>query len=186
MKFIFIFVNLTLFSQTHSSTTDDSKVYLTMDKNNSGTKTYLTYSIRFNSFTDFKYIYKLPFNIYSGLTNLELRNDFKLRYYGISTYPFRYIISNKKNIDFSGAEGGSVKGDSSRGSYRIKLTLNPLYDDLKENINWYLFDLSMKSFSSDWGKLNKEDKKQFLNDISSLRISEFPVIERIIPDEADK
>lgn len=186
MKFIFILVSLTLFSQTPESISDDSKVYLTMDKNNSGTQTYLTYSIKFNSFTDFKYFYKLPFNFYNGLMNLELRNDFKLRYYGISTYPFRYIISSKKNIDFNRADVGSAEGVNNKENYRVKLTLNPLYDDLKENINWYLFDLSMKSFSSEWGRLSKENKKQFLNDISKLKISEMPIVERFIPVESDR
>jgi len=172
---LFIFFFLTnLFSEESSS------VNITMDKNSNSIKTYLSYNLRFSDFNDILRFYNIPLDFYRRLFTIDLRSSFRLKYHGYSTYPFRYFISKKKKVEFN-SKGESAKQVEEKNYF--KLSLNPFYEDLKENIDWYILDITMRHFSNDWGNLDYKSKNQFLNDLSSLNI---PLLSSIEKNKNDK
>lgn len=177
---LFLFISLIL--NLNSQNFADSKVNITVDKNSYRTNTYLTYSFRFSSFNDVLGFYLIPSDFYYRVSNISLRDSVRLKYYGYSTYPFRYFIGEKKKVEFAdntehNEQSMNNKEREVKKNY-LKLSLNPLFDDIKENINWYFFDLTMKSFSEDWTKLDTKAKKEFLGDLSAINI---PFLSNISP-----
>lgn len=176
ISFLLSFLLLNSYSQSFS----DSKINLTFDKNSRATNTYLTYSFKFSGFSDFLNFYSIPINFYKDISNINLRDSVRFKYYGYSTYPFRYFISKKKKIEFNGENGSdSAKALEVKNDSRIRLSLSPLIEDVKENINWYLFDLTVKNFSEEWKRLEISQKKEFLKDLSSIN---FPLVPSL-PEE---
>ncbi|HOL63464.1 MAG TPA: hypothetical protein PK103_08890, partial [Elusimicrobiales bacterium] len=170
ISFFLSFLLLNSYSQSFS----DSKINLTLDKNSRVTRTYLTYSFKFSSFSDFLSFYSLPLNFYKDISNINLRDSVRFKYYGYSTYPFRYFISKKKKIEFNGENGSdSTKSLEVKNDSRVRLSLSPLIEDVKENTNWYLFDLTVKNFSEEWKSLEISQKKEFLKDLSYIN---FPFV----------
>ncbi|MEF3279908.1 MAG: hypothetical protein K6357_02940 [Elusimicrobiota bacterium] len=165
---LFLLLIFPLFSDSSFS---DRNINFVLNKDKHGEYTSINYSFKFSSLKDLKYIYKIPANFYYDISNIELRDSFRVRYYGYNSYPFRYFIGKKKKIEFqkdsqNNEETSEEKKEKSKDIYR--LSLSPFFEDIRENIDYYLFDFLMKNLTDEWSGLKKMEKKEFIKDITSI------------------
>ncbi len=176
MIFLITIFLLSLFPQNFSS-----NVNLTMEKSSEQTRTFITYSLSFKNFEDIKNFYMIPFDFYEKTLSMDLRDSFKLRYYGYSTYPFRYLISEKKEkITFDNSQSNGIKEEKTVKKRFLKLNLNPFFEDFKENINWYIIDMAFSNIEG-WSSIGKSSKKEFIKGLSLLGL---PIFEDLIPQSS--
>lgn len=161
-----------LFLNTLELQSNNSQIDIVLDKNQRETRGFLTYSLRFSNFSDSMSLYKLPSSFYDAMSNFNLLDSFKFKYYGYSTYPFRLFIARKKSpiLNHYPQQNSAKPDDNKKESYYLHLSLLPLFDEIKENINYYIIDIGMKSILNDWNKLSFSQKKEFIKDIHMLNI----------------
>lgn len=126
-------------------------------------------------------------NPFGGWT---IYDNTRWRFYGVSVNPWRAVVSRRRP-DISGggpaANGGPENGGRGNGNGKReegrrvwKLSLSPLLEDLRENLDEdlrrALLDAALDPVSDDWGAVPREGKKAFMRDVLSLEIWELPLM----------
>ncbi|MGD9642419.1 MAG: hypothetical protein AB7V08_06720 [Elusimicrobiales bacterium] len=161
---------------------EQSPLQLIISKDSYNSRVGLDYRIRWD-FKDLRSLPSLGF-IYTGLKafyNWDITENTRLEYYGLRTNPWRLIISReKKNGDAAppgGGEGGEspvVKRETPEYRKRLRLSVSPLVDDLKRNLDDSLRDFllrsSLKGASPDWERAGDEGRRSFVKDVLAIGI----------------
>jgi hypothetical protein len=152
-----------------------------------GSRMGLDYSLRWD-FRDLAGINPFSLKGYSRLNPFRgwnIYDNTRWRFYGVSVNPWRAVVSRRKP-DISGggqaAGGGEADGNGRREAGRRvwKLSLSPLLDDLRENLDEdlrrALLDAALDPVSEDWDAVPREGKKAFMRDVLSLQVWELPLM----------
>ena len=142
---------------------NDDKINITLYKNSNQTKTFITYSFRFSSFSDVIDVYLIPLRFYNTFDSMDLKDFFVIKYYGFTAYPFRYFAyKNSSKINSRNESYSNINGSS-------KLKLFDIFD-IREGIDYYFFDIFMKKVSKDWDNISNANKKRFISDLKLLNL----------------
>lgn len=161
---------------------EQSPLQLIISKDSYNSRVGLDYRIRWD-FKDLRSLPSLGF-IYTGLKafyNWDITENTRLEYYGLRTNPWRLIISREKKNGAAappgGGEGGEsavVKRETPEYRKRLRLSVSPLVDDLKRNLDDSLRDFllrsSLKGASPDWERAGDEGRRSFVKDVLSIGI----------------
>lgn len=168
---------------------ENSRINFVYEKSARGQSGMVTFNSRWD-WKDAKKFYMLPFSFYSTLENIDLKRDVKLKYYGYKISPFKVIniSASQKKLDVSG-EKDAGNGDSSTSANGVTsrpekkkrklIVLSALYDDLRENMDSFILENSLKPISSQWSSVSREGKKEFMKDLSSLGIFDNTILSPI-------
>ncbi len=153
-----------------------------------GSRMGLDYSLRWD-FRDLAGINPFSLRGYGRLNPFRgwnIYDNTRWRVYGVSVNPWRAVVSRRRP-DISGggqAAGGGDDGNGRREDGRRvwKLSLSPLLDDLRENLDEdlrrALLDAALDPVSAAWDAVPHEEKKTFMRDVLSLQIWELPLLDR--------
>jgi hypothetical protein len=155
---------------------------LVISKDSYRSRVGLDYRIRWD-FKDLRSLPSLGF-IYTGLKafyNWDITENTRLEYYGLRTNPWRLIIAREKKSGAApppgGEEGGGspvVKRETPEYRKRLRLSVSPLVDDLKRNLDDSLRDFllrsSLKDASPEWERAGGEGRRAFVRDVLSIGI----------------
>jgi hypothetical protein len=161
---------------------EQSPLQLILSKDSYNSRVGLDYRIRWD-FKDLRSLPRLGF-IYTGLKafyNWDITENTRLEYYGLRTNPWRLIISREKKNGAApppaGVEGGDspvVKRETPEYRKRLRLSVSPLVDDLKRNLDDSLRDFllrsSLKGASPEWERAGDEGRRSFVKDVLSIGI----------------
>jgi len=161
---------------------EQSPLQLIISKDSYNSRVGLDYRIRWD-FKDLRSLPSLGF-IYTGLKafyNWDITENTRLEYYGLRTNPWRLIISREKKNGAAappgGGEGGEspvVKRETPEYRKRLRLSVSPLVDDLKRNLDDSLRDFllrsSLKGASPEWERAGDEGRRSFVKDVLSIGI----------------
>ena len=161
---------------------EQSPLQLIISKDSYNSRVGLDYRIRWD-FKDLRSLPSLGF-IYTGLKafyNWDITENTRLEYYGLRTNPWRLIISREKKNGAAppaaGGEGGEssvVKRETPEYRKRLRLSVSPLVDDLKRNLDDSLRDFllrsSLKGASPEWEHAGDEGRRSFVKDVLSIGI----------------
>ncbi|KAF0126769.1 MAG: hypothetical protein FD189_1156 [Elusimicrobia bacterium] len=154
-----------------------------------GSRMGLDYSLRWD-FRDLAGINPFSLKGYGRLnpfSGWNIYDNTRWRFYGVSVNPWRAVVSRRRP-DISGgspaadggAAGGNGNGKREEGRRVWKLSLSPLLDDLRENLDEdlrrALLDAALDPVSGDWGAVPREGKKAFMRDVLSLQVWELPLL----------
>lgn len=188
-KFVIVFLVVCVFTVSNLFSDESSDVNIVFEKNSRDSRAGLTYSFRFSNFSDFFNLYTVPYDFFMTAKNMNLRRDVKFKYYGLKLSPFKYfILKKKKPLSNLSSENSEVNKSTStkKNGYYFGLTLSPLVEDIKENINFYILDYAMKTSNSDWDKFSREEKKYFFKDLEKIGFFNYPILENLKPDFKDE
>ncbi|HAU89680.1 MAG TPA: hypothetical protein DCW72_05470 [Elusimicrobia bacterium] len=160
-----------------------SPLQLTISKDSYNSRVGLDYRIRWD-FRDLRAFKPGLGFIYTGLKafyHWDITENTRLEYYGLRTNPWRLIISREKKNGAAppsaGVEGGEspvVKRATPEYRKRLRLSVSPLVDDLKRNLDDGLRDFllrsSLKGASPGWERAGDEGRRAFVKDVLSLGI----------------
>ena len=159
-----------------------SPLFLTISKDAYSSSVGLDYRIRWD-FSDLRSFRPGLGFLYSGLKavyNWDITENTRLEYYGLRTNPWRLILSDrKKSAAAAGAEPPPGEGGASEvltapktPRRRVRFSLSPLVEDLKNNFDEglrdYLLKNSMKDLSPEWERTGEAGRKAFMKDVLSL------------------
>ncbi|PKM97547.1 MAG: hypothetical protein CVU79_07870 [Elusimicrobia bacterium HGW-Elusimicrobia-3] len=161
---------------------EQSPLQLVISKDSYRSRVGLDYRIRWD-FKDLRSLPSLGF-IYTGLKafyNWDITENTRLEYYGLRTNPWRLIIAREKKSGAApppgGEEGGGspvVKRETPEYRKRLRLSVSPLVDDLKRNLDDSLRDFllrsSLKDASPEWERAGGEGRRAFVRDVLSIGI----------------
>lgn len=161
---------------------EQSPLQLVISKDSYNSRVGLDYRIRWD-FKDLRSLPRLGF-IYTGLKafyHWDITENTRLEYYGLRTNPWRLIISREKKSGAAppavGVEGGEspvVKRETPEYRKRLRLSVSPLVDDLKRNLDDSLRDFllrsSLKDASPEWERAGDEGRRSFVKDVLSIGI----------------
>lgn len=161
---------------------EQSPLQLIISRDSYNSRVGLDYRIRWD-FKDLRSLPSLGF-IYTGLKsfyNWDITENTRLEYYGLRTNPWRLIISREKKNGAAappgGGEGGEspvVKRETPEYRKRLRLSVSPLVDDLKRNLDDSLRDFllrsSLKGASPEWERAGDEGRRSFVKDVLSIGI----------------
>ncbi|HBE89204.1 MAG TPA: hypothetical protein DDW67_08715 [Elusimicrobia bacterium] len=152
-----------------------------------GSRMGLDYSLRWD-FSDLAGLNPFSLRGYRKLnpfSGWNIYDNTRWRFYGVSVNPWRAVVSRRKP-DISGgapaADGAAGDGNGKREEGRRvwKLSLSPLLDDLRENLDEdlrrALLDAALDPVSDDWDAVSREGKKAFMRDVLSLDLWELPLM----------
>jgi len=171
---------------------EQSPLQLIISKDSYRSRVGLDYRIRWD-FRDLRSLPSLGF-IYTGLKafyNWDITENTRLEYYGLRTNPWRLIISREKKngaapqpASVEGGESPVVQRETPEYRKRLRLSISPLVDDLKRNLDDGLRDFllrsSLKGASPEWERAGDEGRRAFVKDVLSLGVwdSGVPVIKQ--------
>lgn len=159
-----------------------SPLFLTLSKDSYSSSVGLDYRIRWD-FSDLRSFRPGLGFLYSGLKavyNWDITQNTRLEYYGLRTNPWRLILSDKKKSpgaaagEAAPAAGGAseVVSPTPASRRRVRFSLSPLVEDLKNNfddgLRDYLLKNSMKDLSPEWERTGDAGRKAFMKDVLSL------------------
>lgn len=163
-----------------------SPLFLTVSKDSYSSRVGLDYAIRWD-FSDLASFRPSLGFLYSGIkavSNWDITENTRLEYYGLKTNPWRLILSDRKYGRAAPAASGAAAGGEAGGSAvvsrppsarrRIRFSLSPLVEDLKNNFDEglrdYLLKSSMQDLTPEWGRAGEAGRKAFVQDVLSLGI----------------
>ena len=158
-----------------------SPLFLTISRDSYDSRVGLDYRIRWD-FSDLRSFRPGLGFLYSGLKavyNWDITQNTRLEYYGLRTNPWRLILSDKKKSPAAAGEPGPAEGGPSEvvsrpqtSRRRVRFSLSPLVEDLKNNFDEglrdYLLKNSMKDLSPEWERTGEAGRKAFVKDVLSL------------------
>jgi len=167
---------------------DGSPLMLTLAKDSRESRVSLDYSIRWD-FSDLKHIRPSFKTLAEGIAAIgrwDITENTRVKYYGFRTNPWRLFIS-KERVDAVPAAAGTGSQITSAGpeapvyKKRVRLSLSPLVDDFKrdldENLRNVLLENSLKATGPEWQKVSRQGQKSFFSDVLSLEIWDLPVLD---------
>ncbi|HBA60567.1 MAG TPA: hypothetical protein DCZ92_07070 [Elusimicrobia bacterium] len=157
---------------------DNGRLTLNISKNSNYSRVGLDYSLKWD-FSDLGSFRPGLKTISSGLRVLsswDITENTRVNYYGLKTNPWRMIIGVSDAVGGNAppAAGGSAVLSDTAPRKRLRLSISPLVDDVKQSIDDGLRDFllkeSMKGASPQWQKVSAEGKREFMRDVLSLGI----------------
>lgn len=160
-----------------------SPLFLTLSKDSYSSRVGLDYAIRWD-FSDLASFRPSLGFLYSGIkavSSWDITENTRLEYYGLKTNPWRLILSDRKPVPAAAAAvGGPGTGESAvvqrppQTRRRVRFSLSPLVEDLKNNFDEglrdYLLKSSMQDLTPEWGRAGEAGRKAFVKDVLSLGI----------------
>ncbi len=150
-----------------------------------GSRMGLDYSLRWD-FRDLAGINPFSLKGYGRLNPFRgwnIYDNTRWRFYGVSVNPWRAVVSRRRpDISGGGQAAGGKNGNGKREEGRRvwKLSLSPLLEDLRENLDEdlrrALLDAALDPVSDDWDAVPREGKKAFMRDVLSLQVWELPLM----------
>ena len=170
-----------------STAADHSALILNITKNARDSRVGLDYTMRW-SFKDLLSVRPRLSTIVSGvkaITEWDITENTRVNYYGLKTNPWKMILAREK-VPASGAASGpdgtaARNGVVKQSTYRrrIKFSVSPLVDDIKDNFDEQLREMlllnSLKKASPTWEKAGKAGREALVHDVLSLGIWLAPV-----------
>ena len=166
---------------------DQGRLTFSLFKNSHYSRVGLDYSLRWD-FSDLGSFRPGLKTITSGLrvlTSWDITENTRVNYYGFKTNPWRVIIgsSGERHIaagPVPAAGSGTNPIISGPAQHkRLRLSLSPLVDDLKsnldENLRSFLLKNAFGGASPEWEKTSAEGKREFMRDVLSLGFWDAPL-----------
>lgn len=159
---------------------EESPLMLNISKDARDSRVALDYSLRwdFSDFSGFRPGVKVLYSIFKTASCWDITENTRFKYYGFKTNPWRVFIAKGPPK----ADGGSSGPDGTRQveyEKHLRLSLSPLVDDFKrnldENLRDALLNASFKGVSPEWSKISEKDKKIFFRDVLSLGVWDAPL-----------
>lgn len=162
-----------------------SPLILNISKDFRSTRVGLDYSVRWD-FSDLASFRPSLDSVYSGIkavSSWDITENTRVNYYGLKTNPWRVIIVKERKPASGGAAVADGGGLVDRGNpvyrKRVRLSVSPLVDDIKRNLDDGLRDFllraSLQGVSPEWGKAGDAGRKAFVKDVLSLDLWGAPV-----------
>ena len=164
----------------------ESPLMLTFSKNRRESRVWLDYSIRwdFSDLAGFRPGLKTLVEGISALRDWDITENTRIKYYGFRTNPWRIFIDRRRPSPAGGGPGAAGQ-PSSAAEYgasghrkRLRLSLSPLMDDLKKDLDKSLrsalLQNSLKSVGPEWEDTSTRNKKIFFQDLLTLDIWDLP------------
>jgi len=164
---------------------EESPLMLNIIKDSRDSRVGLDYSIRWD-FSDLAHLRPSLKTLADGIAlvrNWDITENTRVRYYGFATNPWRIFIAREKaSVGGAAAAAGPGGGPpvteagSEQPVYkkRLRLSLSPLVDDFKrnldDNLRSVLLQNSLKSAGPQWQHVDTQGKKAFIKDVISLDI----------------
>lgn len=164
-----------------------SPLFLTISKDSYSSRMGLDYRIRWD-FSDLRSFKPGLGFLYSGVKavyNWDITENTRLEYYGFRTNPWRVILSGRRRAAPASGEQAASGGEAApagpavvsrpgRSRRRVRFSLSPLVEDLKNNFDEglrdYLLKNSMKDLTPEWGRAGEGGRKAFVQDVLSLGV----------------
>lgn len=167
---------------------NESQLMLNLAKDSRESRASLDYSIRWD-FSDLAHIrpnFKTLAEGISSIARWDITENTRVKYYGLRTNPWRLFIARER-VETVPAAGGAGSQITSAGpgspvyKKRVRLSLSPLVDDFKrdldENLRNALLRNSLKATGPQWEKVSRQGQKSFFSDLLSLEIWDLPVLD---------
>lgn len=146
----------------------------------------LDYSIRWD-FSDLAHLkpgLKTLSDGIAALRNWDITENTRVRYYGFAANPWRVFIAKEKVGGSFAAGGGTAMtagGEKPEYKKHLRLSLSPLVDDFKRNLDENLREAllrsslrQVKTVGPQWRSVGTAGKKEFFKDVGSLDIWGLP------------
>ncbi len=159
-----------------------SPLMLTFSKDAYSSRVGVDYSLRWD-FSDLASFRPGLGVVYSGIkaiTNWDITENTRLDYYGFKTNPWRLIIAKEKKSAGGAAPAAAgvgspvVKAETPEYRKRVRLSISPLVDDIKRNLDDGLRDFllrgSLRSLSPEWERIGDANRKSFVKDVLSVDV----------------
>ena len=157
----------------------ESPLMLNLTRDSRDARVGLDYSIRWD-FSDLNHLrpsLKTLSESILAVRNWDITENTRVRYYGFATNPWRLFIAKEK-VNGGSAPGGTPSmtagGEKPEYQKRLRLSLSPLVDDFKRNLDENLRDVllqnALKPAGPQWRHVGVQGKKDFFNDVISLDI----------------
>jgi len=160
-----------------------SPLILNLSKDARDSRATLDYSLRwdFSDLGSFRPRIKTLYSVFRAAYGWDITENTRLRYYGFKTNPWRAFISSETPAQrpSAGASFEGSKGGSRESKKRLRLSLTPLLDDFKrdldDNVRDALLSASLKGASPQWSAISAADKRMFFRDVLSLGVLDYDV-----------
>ncbi len=119
-----------------------------------------------------------------AITSWDITENTRVSYYGFRTNPWRLIITKEKRIAAAGesvrvSSCGVVAPEASGYHNRLRLSISPLVDDIKRNLDAslgeFLLRASLQKASPEWNKMGDVNRKSMVRDILALPVWDTPL-----------
>lgn len=166
---------------------EESPMLLSFEKDGGGSRVALDYSIRWD-FSDLAHFRPGLNSLAEGISALgkwDITENTRVKYYGFRTNPWRLFLARERK----GPAGrpGSASQVTAAGAgapvyrKRVRLSLSPLVDDFKRNLDEELRSAllrnSLRAAGPQWDKTSTRNKKLFIQDVLSIGIWDSPVLD---------
>ena len=154
----------------------ENPLLLNISKDARDSRVALDYSLRwdFSDLSSFRPGVKALYSIFKTASSWDITENTRLKYYGFKTNPWRVFIAKERPPKEDGGSGGPAVAGQAEYKKHLRLSLSPLVDDFKrnldENLRDALLNASLKGASSEWTKISEKDKKIFFRDVLSLGV----------------
>lgn len=161
---------------------EEGRLLLNLSRDSRDSRLGLDYSIRWNfqDLAGFRPGLKTLSEGISAAARWDITENTRVRYYGFAANPWRLFISREKAAGAPAPGGPSAMTAGGTPEYRkrLRLSLHPLVDDLKrdldENLREALLQSAFKPAGPQWRRVNSAGKKDFVRDVMSLDIWSVP------------
>ena len=162
-----------------------SNLFLNISKNSERSRVGLDYSMKwdFSDLLSFRPSLSTLLTEVKALTSWDITRNTRLNYYGFKTNPWRLIIAHEDPPPAAAAEGPTGGGVVNRAAAgprkRLRLSVSPLVDDIKLNLEDSLREMllrgSLRNLSPQWERAGKDGRREFVRDVLSLGIWDAPL-----------
>lgn len=166
---------------TAAAAPEQSPLMLNISKDARDSRVALDYSLRwdFSDFSGFRPGVKALYSIFKTASCWDITENTRLKYYGFKTNPWRVFIAKEPPPKANGGLGGPGGARQAEYKKHLRLSLSPLVDDFKrdldENLRDALLNASLKGAAPEWSKIGEKDKKIFFRDVLSLGVWDAPL-----------
>ncbi len=166
---------------------EESPLMLNLVKDSRDSRVGFDYAVRWD-FSDLVHLRPSLGNLSEGISavrNWDITENTRVRYYGFATNPWRLLIAKEKMNGTSVPGGGpAMTAGGGKPEYlrRLRLSLSPLMDDFKqnldENLRSVLLQNALKPAGPQWQRVGTSGKKDFVKDVMSLDIWGVPGLDK--------
>jgi hypothetical protein len=165
---------------------EESPLTLNFIKDFNSSRVQVDYSLRWD-FSDLKKVRVGPRLLLApvrAISGWDARENTRVRAYGFSTKPLKMFIAEERvpgaSPEASGDGGQAGAQGPAATRRRFRMSLDPLYRDLTENMDESLrrfaLDSALAPVTPEWRGVSEQGKKEFLRDVLSLDVWEAPVL----------
>ena len=170
---------------TAAPVSEESPLTLNLSKDARTSRVGLDYGIKWD-FSDLSSFRPSLGTLFSGLkavSSWDITENTRVNYYGLKTNPWRIIIARERAAPAAAGAGSAGSGVVARPATEyhkhLRLSVSPLVDDIKrnldENLGEFLLRSSLKGTSPEWEKMGAANRKAMVKGVLSLDIWKLPV-----------